>query len=144
MAMIRAAVVRALVLTAAVAAALTPVTCLGEGSNPSPAKATTESPPKAAKPNRNTSKSDFFMAFSNESNQERGRFPTSRGRPCRARRPAARIYRRKVYGCSPSFRRPVTGVSLKVCAIDGENALSERGVSPKPGKRSFRQNAAAS
>ena len=50
MAMIRAAVVRALVLTAAVAAALTPVTCLGEGSNPSPAKATTESPAKAAKP----------------------------------------------------------------------------------------------
>jgi len=50
MAMIRATVVRALVLTAAVAAALTPVTCLGEGSNPSPAKATTESPAKAAKP----------------------------------------------------------------------------------------------
>src|SRR6476620_572690 len=50
MAMIRAAVVRALVLTAAVAAALTPVTCLGEGSNPSPAKATTESPATSAKP----------------------------------------------------------------------------------------------
>ena len=50
MAMIRATVVRALVLTAAFAAALTPVTCLGEGSNPSPAKATTELPAKAAKP----------------------------------------------------------------------------------------------
>ena len=50
MTMIRATVVRALVLTAAVAAALTPVTCLGEGSNPSPAKATTESAAKAAKP----------------------------------------------------------------------------------------------
>src|SRR6476661_5680708 len=50
MAMIRATVVRALVLTAAVAAALTPVTCLGEGSNPAPAKATTETPPKAPKP----------------------------------------------------------------------------------------------
>ena len=42
MAMIRATVVRALVLTAAFAAALTPVTCLGEDSN--------QSPPKAAKP----------------------------------------------------------------------------------------------
>src|SRR3954462_56679 len=50
MAMIRATVVRALVLTAAFAAALTPVTCLGEGSIPSPANATTETPPKAAKP----------------------------------------------------------------------------------------------
>src|SRR3954464_4087965 len=48
--MTRATVVRALVLTAAVAAALTPVTCLGQDSNPSPAKATTESPPKAPKP----------------------------------------------------------------------------------------------
>src|SRR3954451_9259986 len=48
--MIRATAVRALVLTPALAAALTPVTCLGEASNPSPAKATTESPPKAAKP----------------------------------------------------------------------------------------------
>src|SRR3977135_1075818 len=40
MAMIRATVVRALVLTAAFAAALTPVTCLGEDSNQLPTKAT--------------------------------------------------------------------------------------------------------
>ena len=56
MAMIRATVVRALVLTAAFAAALTPVTCLGEDSNrgelpakaakPLPAKATKELPPE--------------------------------------------------------------------------------------------------
>src|SRR5262245_16443591 len=45
MAMIRATVVRALVLAAALAAALTPVTCLGEDSNPLPAKATKELPP---------------------------------------------------------------------------------------------------
>src|SRR5882724_1701782 len=37
-AMIRTTVLRALVLTAAFAAALTPVTCLGENSNPLPAK----------------------------------------------------------------------------------------------------------
>jgi len=47
--MIRATVVRALVLTAALAAALTPVTwpvtCFGEDSNPLPAKATKELPP---------------------------------------------------------------------------------------------------
>jgi murein L,D-transpeptidase YafK len=43
--MIRAAVVRALVLTAALAAALTPVTCLGEDSKPLPTKATKELPP---------------------------------------------------------------------------------------------------
>ena len=42
--MIRATVVRALVLTAAVAAASTPVTCLGEDGNPLPAKATKELP----------------------------------------------------------------------------------------------------
>ena len=48
--MIRATVIRAFVLTATFAAALAPVTCLGEGSNPSPAKAATESPPKVAKP----------------------------------------------------------------------------------------------
>ena len=36
--MIRATVLRALVLTAAVAAALTPITCFGEDSNPAPAK----------------------------------------------------------------------------------------------------------
>src|SRR5213078_84129 len=45
--MMRAAVVRALVLTAAFAAALTPVTCLGEDSNQSPTKATRELPPTA-------------------------------------------------------------------------------------------------
>jgi murein L,D-transpeptidase YafK len=45
MAMIRATVVRALVLAAAFAAALTPVTCLGEDSNPLPAKATKAVPP---------------------------------------------------------------------------------------------------
>jgi len=50
MAMIRATAVRALVLTAAFAAALTPVTCLGEDSNQSPARATKELPPKATKP----------------------------------------------------------------------------------------------
>src|SRR5215831_13416949 len=44
--MIRATVLRALVLTAALAAALTPVTCLGENSNPLPAKATKELPPE--------------------------------------------------------------------------------------------------
>jgi murein L,D-transpeptidase YafK len=43
--MIGAPVVRALVLTAAFAAALTPVTCLGEDSKPLPAKATKELPP---------------------------------------------------------------------------------------------------
>ena len=49
MAMIRATVLRALVLTAAFAAALTPVTCLGEDSNPLPARAATELPAKPAK-----------------------------------------------------------------------------------------------
>jgi murein L,D-transpeptidase YafK len=44
--MIRATVVRALVLTAALAAALTPVTCLGEDSNPLPPRATKELPPE--------------------------------------------------------------------------------------------------
>jgi murein L,D-transpeptidase YafK len=44
--MIRATVVRALVVTAAVAAALTPVTCLGESSNKLPARATKELPPE--------------------------------------------------------------------------------------------------
>jgi murein L,D-transpeptidase YafK len=43
--MIRATVVRALVLTAAFAAALTPVTCLGEDSNQLPTRATKELPP---------------------------------------------------------------------------------------------------
>ena len=47
--MIRATVVRVLVLTAAFAAALTPVTCLGEDSNQSPTKATRELPPTATK-----------------------------------------------------------------------------------------------
>ena len=42
--MIRAMVRRALVLAAAFAAALTPVTCLGESSKPLPAKATQELP----------------------------------------------------------------------------------------------------
>jgi murein L,D-transpeptidase YafK len=42
--MIRATVVRALVLTAAFAAALTPVTCLGEDSNQLPTRATKEVP----------------------------------------------------------------------------------------------------
>ena len=46
--MIRAPVLRALVLTAAFAAALTPVACLGEDSNPVPAKAT-KLPAKATK-----------------------------------------------------------------------------------------------
>jgi len=49
MAMIRATAVRALVLTAAFAAALTPVTCLGEDSNQSPPKATKPLPAKATK-----------------------------------------------------------------------------------------------
>ena len=49
MAMIRATVVRALVLTAAFAAALTPVTCLGEDSNQSPAEAPKPLPAKATK-----------------------------------------------------------------------------------------------
>jgi len=48
--MIRATAVRALVLAAAFAAGLTPVTCLGgnfgENSNPLPAKATKELPPE--------------------------------------------------------------------------------------------------
>ena len=44
--MIRAAVVRALVLTAALAAALTPVRCLGEDGNQLPTKATKELPPE--------------------------------------------------------------------------------------------------
>ena len=47
--MIRATVVRALVLTAAFAAALTPVTCLGEDSNQSPAKVAKPLPAKATK-----------------------------------------------------------------------------------------------
>jgi murein L,D-transpeptidase YafK len=41
---IRAMLRRALVLAAALAAALTPVTCLGQSSNPLPAKATQEMP----------------------------------------------------------------------------------------------------
>src|SRR5215204_6520005 len=44
--MIRAMVLRAVVLTAAFAALLTPVTCLGETSNPLPTKATKELPPE--------------------------------------------------------------------------------------------------
>jgi murein L,D-transpeptidase YafK len=44
--MIRATVVRALVVTAALAAALAPVTCLGESSNKLPARATKELPPE--------------------------------------------------------------------------------------------------
>ena len=44
--MIRATALRALVLTAAFAAALTPATCLGEDSNRLPAKATRELPPE--------------------------------------------------------------------------------------------------
>jgi len=44
--MIRATVLRALVLIAAFAAGLTPVTCLGEDSHPLPAKATKELPPE--------------------------------------------------------------------------------------------------
>jgi murein L,D-transpeptidase YafK len=44
--MIRATAVRALVLAAAFAAALTPVTCLGENSNQLPARATKELPPE--------------------------------------------------------------------------------------------------
>src|SRR5262245_30802574 len=49
MAMIRATAVRALVLAAVFAAALTPVTCLGENSNRLPTAATKELPAKAAK-----------------------------------------------------------------------------------------------
>src|SRR5215831_15133279 len=45
-AMIRNTVFRALVLTAAFAAALTPVTCLGENSNRLPTKATKKLPPE--------------------------------------------------------------------------------------------------
>ena len=45
-AMIRTTVLRALVLTAAFAAALTPVTCLGENSNRLPTKATKTLPPE--------------------------------------------------------------------------------------------------
>src|SRR6201994_300558 len=44
--MIRATELRALVLPAAFAAALAPATCLGEGSNRLPAKATRELPPE--------------------------------------------------------------------------------------------------
>src|SRR3974377_1291419 len=44
--MIRATIVRALVLTAAFAAALAPGTCLGEDSNQLPTKATKEVPPE--------------------------------------------------------------------------------------------------
>src|SRR5688572_2081740 len=44
--MIRTTVLRALVLTAALAAALTPVTCLGENSKRLPAKATKKLPPE--------------------------------------------------------------------------------------------------
>src|SRR6476620_6838292 len=44
--MIRATVLRALVLTAAFAAGLTPVACLGENSNRLPTKATKELPPE--------------------------------------------------------------------------------------------------
>jgi len=44
--MIRITVLRALVLTAAFAAALTPVTCLGENSNRLPTKATKKLPPE--------------------------------------------------------------------------------------------------
>src|SRR5438128_12558542 len=44
--MIRATAVRALVLAAAFAAALTPVTCLGEDSNQLPTRATKELPPE--------------------------------------------------------------------------------------------------
>src|SRR5580765_7211906 len=44
--MSRTTVLRALLLTAAFAAALTPVTCLGENSNPLPAKATKKLPPE--------------------------------------------------------------------------------------------------
>src|SRR5260370_6986408 len=44
--MIRVTVLRGLVLTAACAAGLTPVTCLGENSNRLPTKATKELPPE--------------------------------------------------------------------------------------------------
>ena len=44
--MIRATVLRVLVLTAAFAAALTPVTCLGESNNRLPNRATKELPPE--------------------------------------------------------------------------------------------------
>src|SRR3954453_3384812 len=49
MAMIRATVLRALVLTTAFAAALTPITCLGQDSNQSPPRATKALPAKATK-----------------------------------------------------------------------------------------------
>lgn len=49
MAMIRATVARALVLTAAFVAILTPVTCLGEDRNPLPAGAPKPLPAKATK-----------------------------------------------------------------------------------------------
>src|SRR6266446_4891200 len=48
--MIRATVLRAFVLTAAFAAGLTPVTCLGENSNRLPTKATKELPPQLLSP----------------------------------------------------------------------------------------------
>src|SRR3982074_1357510 len=48
-AMIRATVVRALVLTAAFAAALTPVTCLGQDRNQLPSRAAKELPARATK-----------------------------------------------------------------------------------------------
>src|SRR5436853_5716684 len=44
--MIRATILRALVLTAAFAAAVMPITCLGENSNPLPSKATKELSPE--------------------------------------------------------------------------------------------------
>ena len=47
--MIRTTVLRALLLTAAFAAALTPVACLGENSNQSPSRAAKELPAKATK-----------------------------------------------------------------------------------------------
>jgi murein L,D-transpeptidase YafK len=47
--MIRTTIFRALVLTAAFAAALTPVTCLGEDSDPPPVKAAPKLPAKATK-----------------------------------------------------------------------------------------------
>src|SRR5262249_8900462 len=47
--MIRATVVRALVLAAPFAAALTPVTCLGEDGNQSPTRPTKELPARATK-----------------------------------------------------------------------------------------------
>src|SRR5262245_48993231 len=50
--MIRATVVRALVLTAAFAAAWAPATCLGEASNQLPAQATTNQQPAKATNNQ--------------------------------------------------------------------------------------------